>query len=192
MVTSGSLNLLFPSDLSWVNGDTTVAFAIMAGSRMQVRTVPVAAPGTGLLTASHVVWSEYEPTKLPKPGAATWCVQPTLTSDGQAVTCSTWPYSAQGTPTATEWLAYPISAPTTRRVIARIPPPVTKLANDVQAADTVVVHISASEVIGYTYVVHQGDTGPVTIHEFIAVDGAVRQLGTGTTAQAAWFTVVAW
>jgi hypothetical protein len=208
MVSASASSALFPFDLSWVNGDATVAFAISVGSRVQVRTVSVTAPGTGLLTASHVVWSQYEPTvlrSLPRPGTATWCAQPTLmadgqaptlTADGQAVTCSTWPtYYPGGALTATEWLAYPTSAPTARRVIARIPPAVTKLTKGIQGADTVMVHVSASEVIGYSFVVPAGDTGPVTIHEFIASDGTVRQLGTGTIPPwpaLAWFTQVTW
>ena len=193
MVSASASSSLFPSDLSWVNGDATVAFAIRVGSRVQVRTVPVAAPGTGLLTASHVVWSQYEPTVL---RSLPWCAQPTLTADGQAVTCSTWPpYYPVGTLTATEWLAYPISAPTTRDVIARIPPPVTKLTKGIQAANTIVVYVSASEVIGYSFVVPAADTGPLTIHEFIASDGTVRHLGTGTIPPwpaLAWFTQVTW
>ena len=42
------------------------------------------------------------------------------------------------------------------------------------------VYISDTEVIGYSFVMPRGDTGPLTIHEFLARGDTVRQLGTGT------------
>jgi len=193
LATATASSLMFPSDLSWVNGDGTVAFAIRAGSSVQVRTLSVTTPGTGILTASHVVWSQHSlaaPNSQPKPGTVT-CDQPpvfpaggqgpTLTADGQAVTCSAWSsQSPEGTLTPTQWLAYPISAPAAGHVFARVPPPVAKLAEGSQGAYTIMVHVSASELTGYSFVVPPADTGPLTIHEFIARAGAVRQLGTGT------------
>jgi len=210
MVTSTATSLMFPRDLSWVNGDVTVAFAIAAGSSVQVRTLSVTAPGTGILTASHVVWSQYPPAapnSQPKPGTVT-CDQepvfpaggqaPTLTANGQAVTCSAWSsYSPGGTLAPTQLLAYPISAPAVGHVTARIPPPVAKLTEGSQGAYTIMVRVSASEVIGYSLVVPAGDTGPLTIHEFTASAGKVRQLGIGTIppwAALAWPapTTVTW
>jgi hypothetical protein len=51
------------------------------------------------------------------------------------------------------------------------------------------VYISASELIGYSFVPRQGDTRPLTIHEFIIRGGTFRQLGTGTIP---WDTEVVW
>ena len=80
-----------------MNGDRTVAFTISQDSHGQVRTASVAAPGTGLLTASHVVWSQYVPAPpngVYPPGWPMGCGQTTLTADGRTVICSKLVYSA--------------------------------------------------------------------------------------------------
>ena len=84
-----------------------------------------------------------------------------------------------------EWLAYRISAPTTRRVIARIPPVATKLPKGIAGFGSAVVYVSASEVIGYWFAEPRYGYGPLTIHpwtihKFIASGGTIRQLGAGT------------
>ena len=180
----------YPGDLSWVNGDDAVAFDIYLDSREQVRTVPVTAPGTELLTASRVVWTEYGPAaakSLPEPGAQPGCYSPTLTADGRTVTCWSLYLSAPGEVSwkgAMEWLAYSVSAPTRPRVIARIPSAVTAKRPTGFSVYSYwgIAQVSAAEVIGYYgfYETRLAASSPVTIDEYVARGGIVRQLGTGT------------
>ena len=187
MMSAGTTAWLYPGDLSWVNGDSTVAFSIVVGAREQVRTVSVAGPGFELMTVSHVVWSQDIPTvvsTVPESGTETWCDQPTLTADGRTVTCSALYYS-RGAWVATEWLAYPVSAPARPRVIALIPgstkPPKGMSVSDYGSA---AVYVTASAVIGYYSYDYSGSlassTRPLVLHEFIARGGTIRPLGTGT------------
>jgi len=186
MVSAGTLIARYPGNLSWVNGDRTVAFDIYLGSREQVRTVSVTAPGAALLTVSHVVWSQYVPaviSSFPKSGTAPWCGLPTLTPDGRTVLCSA-PYLYAGKPpsaAATEWLAYSLSAPARPRVLALIPPPGPKLPKGMRPYEWGTARVSASGVIGFYgfYEPRGAASGPVTISEYIARGTTVRQLGTG-------------
>jgi hypothetical protein len=187
MVNAGAFSYKTLSHLSWVNGDEAVAFNLMWGlsSHQEVRKVAVSAGGTDLLAASRVVWSQSVPA--PPHGVITastpqLCGLATLTADGQAIVCWKSVVSAGNAVPPMVWVAYPLSSPAQPRVIARIPPPLTKLTSVTGASGTPAVYVSAHEVIGFSFVVSRGDTGPLTIHKFIASGGAIRQLGTGTIA----------
>jgi len=181
MVNASAFSYTAPGDLSWANGDQTVAFTVSEHSYAQVRTVTVAAPGTGLLTDSRVVWSQYNPAPphgVLKPGWPQACDPTILTADGHFVTCHA-PYPVGTAPTATVWLAYPISAPTKPRVIARLPVPAEQPTNSTEQPGSWLVDVTPSEVIGYQFLSRHGYLGPATIRWFVASGGTIRQRGSG-------------
>ncbi len=59
-MSASSADPFLISDLSWV-GDSTVGFAVTYNPQVseEVRTLDLSAAGADLLTASHVVWSQY-------------------------------------------------------------------------------------------------------------------------------------
>jgi hypothetical protein len=138
------------SDLSWV-GDTTVGFAMTYNPQVseEVRTLELSSADTDLLTASHVVWSQY--VRGPRgdiyheetPRA---CDTPTLTGNGQAVVCGNGIYSARDKRLTAVWLAYPLATPTRPRVIGSVLQP-----KDVSSVSPVTVdwtNASGTEMIG--------------------------------------------
>jgi len=141
---------LLISDLSWA-GDTTVGFAVTYDPqvREEVRTLDLSAAGADLLTASHVVWSQYIPGPrgdIYQEDTPRACGTPALTGNGQAVVCATSTYSAAGKRLAAVWLAYPLATPTRPRVIGTVLQP-----RDVSSVSPVSVdwaNASGTEVIG--------------------------------------------
>lgn len=139
------------TDLSWV-GDGTVAFASTDTPhvRQEVRTLNVNAGGTGLLTDSHIVWSQYVP---PPPGGTygkatpQTCGTPFLTGDGQAVVCATSSYAASTRRLSAVWLAYPLATPTRPRVIGSVQVPQDVTSFNGQNA-VLWTNASGTEVIG--------------------------------------------
>jgi hypothetical protein len=112
------------TDLSWV-GDSTVAFAVTYNPRVreEVRTVDIGAAGTGLLTDSRVVWSQYVPGPrgdVYQESTPQACSTPFLTGNGKTVVCGASTYSARDKRLTATWLAYPLATPTRPRVIGRI------------------------------------------------------------------------
>jgi hypothetical protein len=178
--------------LTWVNGDGTVAFDWAASHNItQVRTLSVGAPGTSLLTASHLAWSHDNPP-LGNVATSIECGSLTITTDGRtAMECMHY-ISKTGKVSPVEWLAYPISAsasPTAKaRVAAAIPASPATLKDPI-TTQIDAVYVSAREVIGYAVSV---GTRQATIHEFIASGTTVRQLGTGTIPSLWTLSWIAW
>ena len=172
------------SALTWINGgDETIEFGWGENrNNTQVRTLSVSAPGTSLLTASHVAWSHY----FPPPGnvpTSMECGSLTITADGRtAMDCVRY-ISKTGGVSPVDWLGYPISASASPsaspRVIAAIPAQPATLKDPIYT-QIEVVYVSAHEVIGYSAPNPSIHARQVTIHEFIASGNTVRQLGTGT------------
>jgi hypothetical protein len=136
---------------SWV-GDETVAFAYIQTPkvRQEVRTLDVNSAGTGLLTDSHVVWSQYVPApaggKYGK-GTPQTCQTPILAGDGQAVVCATSSYSASDKRLSALWLAYPLGPPARPRVIGRVlVPPNVQGFNGPNSVDW--TNSTGTEVVG--------------------------------------------
>jgi hypothetical protein len=129
-----------------------VAFAYIQTPkvRQEVRTLDVNSAGTGLLTDSHVVWSQYVPPpaggKYGK-GTPRICQTPILAGDGQAVVCATSSYSASAKRLSALWLAYPLATPARPRVIGSVqaPPKATDFDGPIAVAWT---NSSGTEVIG--------------------------------------------
>jgi hypothetical protein len=112
------------TDPSWV-GDHTVAFTytVTADVRQEVRELDLGAAGTGLLSDSLAVWSQY----VPAPAGGTYgkatprtCATPFLSGDGQTVVCGSSSYSARDKRLTALWLAYPLATPTRPRVLGRV------------------------------------------------------------------------
>jgi hypothetical protein len=136
---------------SWV-GDETVAFAYIQTPkvRQEVRTLDINSAGTGLLTDSHVVWSQYVPAPAGGKyghGTPQICQTPILAGDGQAVVCATSSYSASTKRLSALWLAYPLATPARPRVIGSVqaPPKTTDFNGPIAVAWT---NSSGTEVIG--------------------------------------------
>jgi len=138
------------SDLSWV-GDTAVGFAVIDNPqvREEVRVLDLSAARTDLLTASHVVWSQYVPGPrgdVYQEDTPRACGTPTLTGNGQAVVCGNSIYSADDKRLTAVWLAYPLATPTRPRVIGSVLQP-----KDVSSVSPVSVdwaNASGTELIG--------------------------------------------
>jgi hypothetical protein len=180
-------------DLSWV-GDKTVGFAVIYNPRVreEVRTLPVSATGTDLLTDSRVVWSQY--VKGPRgdvyqESTPRACDTPFLTGNGQAVVCGNDIYSARDKRVSAVWLAYPVATPTRARVIASIPQP-----KDVSSVSPVAVewmNPSGTEVLGawnpsvVTFPGGVKDTSTTNFNALIG-DGQVRTFTRIQTRLIAW------
>jgi len=188
-ITRKAANDQGASDLSWLAGDTTVAFALSwdEDSHTQMRTLDLAAGGADLLADSHVVWSQYvalPPNDVYTASTPRPCESPFLTSDGQAVVCASSSYSARGNRASLVWLSYALSAPAAPRLLGRVPlPPGQRKGSgsSVQWANA-----SGTEVIGWwqTITVGQVKNGnvPATIDTYVGVvgGGTVKRLNTGT------------
>jgi hypothetical protein len=145
------------TDPSWV-GDATVGFAFIdtPNVREDVRTLSVSSAGTSLLAGSHVVWSQQVAYSqlVPKASAGTpaahppqTCDTPFLTGNGQAVVCASSSYSAATKRLTARWLAYPLAAPASPRVIGSVTEPAD--VTGFNGANTVDwVNSSGTEVIG--------------------------------------------
>jgi len=169
---------------SWV-GDGTVAFAFARTPhvRQEVRTLDVNAAGSGLLTDSRVVWSQYVPPpaggKYGK-GTPQTCDTPFLTGNGLTVVCATSSYSASDKRLSALWLAYPLATPTRPRVIGSVGVPLN--VKDFAVPNTVKwTNSSGAEVIGNwnpeTVMYSKDFEGPattVTNHYALIAGGNVR------------------
>jgi hypothetical protein len=185
------------TDPSWV-GDGTVAFAFIQtpNVRQQVRTLDVHSAGAGLLTDSHVVWSQYVPPpaggKYGK-GTPRTCASPFLAGNAQAVVCAASSYSASTKRLSGLWLAYPLATPAQPRVIGSVQVP--QGVKDFAIPSTVEwTNSPGTEVIGYwvTEVVtySKNSPGPSTTdteHFAFIGGGKAREFpGLPGTSEAAW------
>jgi hypothetical protein len=149
-ISTSADDLFALADLSWV-GDKAVGFAVMynPGVREEVRTLPVSATGTDLLTDSRVVWSQY--VKGPRgdvyqESTPRACGTPFLTGNGQAVVCGNDVYSARDKRVSAVWLAYPVATPTRAHVIGSVPQP--KDVSSVSPVTVEWINPSGTEVLG--------------------------------------------
>jgi hypothetical protein len=181
------------SDLSWV-GDTTVGFAVTYNPQVseEVRTLDLSSADTNLLTASHVVWSQY--VRGPRgdiyhedtPRA---CDTPTLTGNGQAVVCGNGIYSARDERVTAVWLAYPLATPTRPRVIGSVLQP--KDVSSVSPVTVDWVNTSGTEMIGswlpavVTFPGGVKDTDSTRFRGFVG-GGMVRQFPAITGPNVVW------
>jgi hypothetical protein len=174
------------SDLSWEGGDSTVAFAFTwATSHTEIRTLDITAGGTDMQADSHPVWSQYVPVP---PGhvytASTprLCASPFLTADGQAVVCANSSYSPRDKGTTLVWLAYPVRAPASPRVLGGVPLLPGRQAVAFPSVEW--ANASGSQVIAMWEAmgpIRNGSSmGTMNLYFGVVGGGTVRKLNTGT------------
>jgi hypothetical protein len=185
LVTANFLNYAAINTLTWVDGDTTVAFSWRENNHWEVRTLALSAPGTSLASASQVIWSLYDPPPPHgvEPSGTPMSCGFAIAADAHAVMECLRYISKTGVSSPNEWQAYAIPGPAKPSVVAVVPQPVTTPnSNTIYGR---LIYASAREVISYFATPEppaRNISGPMIIQEYLASGHNIRELGTGTIA----------
>jgi hypothetical protein len=152
-----------------------------------MRTVDVTAGGTDLLAGSRVVWSQYEsipPGEMYTDTTPQTCHDPFLTQDGQAVVCTN-SYPLTGKHRTSAWWEYPVSAPTSPRLLGMVAIPANEHTSIFASVEW--VNATGTQAIGQWTEMIEGQSkdgvATTTMQNHVGVasgGGTVRALNTGT------------